>query len=265
MSDRFPMKMFDRVPVHAGRLNNVFHLFPSFTRSVQESAIFLARVAGAINYVFVGNMEAARRKRISKSAAVLVGFFIFHSLPNILLTSRSGRKKYSNYGVYQSGSRATRVIELFLLGAGLTHAVLSSKKSIMRIFSRRPLQEDTKSWEMLMTGTVIGLMMIVHLGHFRFSGAENAAPLDQKVVDLLDRRDNRVRNVLYWFFVITVAVHAWRGNTHPWLYRLGFRGGQVPVLHRVCQILIVLSSVLYSIPLTVENPRVPENRIIRVD
>lgn len=234
---------------------------------------FLYRVAGATNYFYLENIEGSNLRsslRISKSAAVLIGFYIFHAIPNILLASRSGRTKYSRYGHYHSRSNMTKVIETFLLGAVITHGFLSSKRAISRWFPGTASLQKNRSTEMFLTGSVIMFLLLFHLGHFRFIEKGNQ-DLDRAVMETLDRKHSRLRNGLYWIFVVTVGAHALRGNTRPWLCRLGFKGREVPVLHRVGQFLIVASSVLYSIPLVMENPygqlsrSVKGPRIISVD
>lgn len=219
--------------------------------------LFLSRVAGAINYMHIkGSASNGRGYRISKSGAVLVGFYIFHSLPNILLASRSGRGKYSLYARSNSSNTFTRVVEVFLLGAGLTHAVLSLKKMLMRWLSVEAKPASRKSTEMFVTGMIILFLMTFHLFDFRFSSRIKVEEdLDRQVLEVLDRKQNRVRNMLYLFFVATVAVHAWKGSSSPgWLYRLGFRGREISVLGKLCKLLIIVSSVLYCIPLGMENP-----------
>ena len=249
--------MSGKFPVDAHTLCINQSCFSRKLSSIAYPMLFLSRVAGAINYMHIKSSDSnGRGYRISKSGAVLVGFYIFHSLPNILLASRSGRRKYSLYSRSHSSNTFTRVVEVFLLGAGLTHAVLSSKKMLMRWLSGELKSLSGKSSEMLVTGLIILFLMTFHLLDFRFSSrVEEEEELDRKVLELLDREQNRVRNMLYWLFVATVAVHAWKGSSSPgWLYRLGFRRKEIPVLGKLCKCLIVVASVLYCIPLGMENP-----------
>lgn len=249
--------MSGKFPVDAHTLSINQSCFRSKLSSIAYPMLFLSRVAGAINYMHIKSSDSnGRAYRISKSGAVLVGFYIFHSLPNILLASRSGRRKYSLYSRSHSSNTFTRVVEVFLLGAGLTHAVLSSKKMLMRWLSLEAKPATRKSSEIFVTGLIILFLMTFHLLDFRFSSrVEVEEDLDRQVLEVLDRKQDRVRNMLYWFFVATVAVHAWRGSSSPgWLYRLGFRGKEISVLGELCKCLLLVASVLYCIPLGMENP-----------
>jgi succinate dehydrogenase hydrophobic anchor subunit len=108
---------------------------------------------------------------------------------------------------------------------------------------------------MMLTGSVILGLLVSHLFDFRLNPNEDEVHLDRQVMELLDQRHRRVKNALYWLMVLAVSVHAWRGNTKAWMYRLGFRGDrEISLLHRLCQVLILVSAGLYSIPLAMKNP-----------
>lgn len=197
------------------------------------------RILGAADYLTGLNGYGSLRSRqisISKSAAVLVGFFVFHSFPNVLLLTRSGREKYSNYGSFHSSSVATKLIEMFLLGAGVIHCTMALHKQA----SFGPKKS------MLISGVFILGLLMSHLIDFRFSSSKTS--LDQAVLSTLNSRLRK--KVAYSVFVLAVTIHAWRGATPAWLFRLGFRGKEeISFFHRACRSLIVLSAVLYHIPL----------------
>jgi succinate dehydrogenase hydrophobic anchor subunit len=235
-----------------------------------------ANIIGAANFVSSPGYPTKHqndRVRLSKSGAVLVGFFIFHSIPNILLTRESGRARYSKYGIYHSTSSLTKVIELFLLTAGITHGILATKKAYARLRNVGEPHPHGRTFEMMFTGTIISVFLVIHLFDFRFNEKEDEKHLDVQVLDSLDRRHNRLRNAIYWMFVISVGVHAWRGTTKAWFFRLGFRDKKETfALHRLCKCLILVGTVLYGIPLVLKNPYNQEpgspvrgRRIISVD
>ena len=218
--------------------------------------VFLKRVLGAINYVSnpPSDLITQRmRDRISKSAAVLVGFMLVHSVPNILLLTPRGRVLYSYYGSFHSGNPVTRVIELFLLGAGLTHGILATRISLMRWFSPGRVHDYGRPNEMMISGSLIVCLMLMHLLDFRFNPDLQMDSLDTFVLETLDQRHRQLKSLLYWLFIIVVAFHAWRGNTRAWLYRLGFRE-EISFLHKLCRVLIVVAFVLFCIPLMMKRP-----------
>ena len=233
---------FSAQPSSSGRLDRI---------------LFLVRLFGAIDYLSTpsdSRLRQRNRVRISKSAAVLVGFYIFHAFPNALLLTRKGREAYSLYGSHHSNSTSTRLIEVFLLGAALTHGVLGTRKALTRWMDPDSPHVHGRTGEMMLTGSVIVWLLLIHLFDFRFQ-QHSDADLDKQVLDAIDKRRKRVKNTLYWMFIIAVSVHAWRGNTKAWLFRLGFRGAtEITNLHRLCQACIVGSFGLYSIPLLMDNP-----------
>lgn len=220
---------------------------------------FLRRVLGAIDFISTppSDLISQRiRDRISKSAAVLVGFMIVHSAPNLLLLSKRGRILYSYYGQFHSGSLFTRLVELFLLGAGLTHGILATRMSLMRWFSPGRVHEYGHPKEMMVSGAVIVCCMLVHLLDFRFNATLDMKGLDTYVLETVDRRHNQLKALLYWLFIFSVAHHAWRGSTRAWLYRLGFRE-ELSFLHRLCRVLIVVAFGLFCIPLLMKGSDEP--------
>ena len=214
------------------------------------------RVVHAVNFVSASGYSEnhqRRRVRLSKSGAVLVGFFIFHSLPNALLLTKEGRAKYSAYGKYHSSSTVTKLIELFLLSAGLTHGIFAVLKGWDRFKSKNSDHPHSRLREMTITGSLIFILMAMHLFDFRLNPNEDERHLDAQVLELLDKRYRRMKNSLYWLLISSVFVHAWRGSTKAWLYRLGFRE-EIPVLHGLCKTLLAISGILYTIPLVMDNP-----------
>ena len=165
------------------------------------------------------------------------------------------------------------MIEIFLLTAGVTHGLLATKKAYLRFRNPREPHPHGRTFEMMITGSVIFALMVLHLFDFRFNANEDERHLDVQVLDCLDKRQNKIKNALYWMFVLSVSVHAWRGVTKAWLFRLGFRDkSEIFVLHRLCKGLILIGTVLYGIPLMLENPYNQEpgspvhgRRIISVD
>ena len=219
---------------------------------------FLVRVLKSIDYVTTPSAYLSsqrQRLRVSKSAAVLVGFYIFHSIPNLLLLTRKGRRRYTKYGRYHSGNPTTKLVEVFLFGAGLTHGVLASTKAIRRWRSPDGDHKRSRMGEMMLSGGVIMVLLVMHVLDFRFSKAK--LPLDRQVMEVLDQKRTRMKHLLYWLFVLSVTVHAWRGASRGWLYRLGFRK-EVPFLHGLCRFLIVFSFMTYTIPLWMDNPYNPQ-------
>ena len=219
---------------------------------------FCTRIIKAIDFVSSPGLKQAhqnQRVRISKSSAVLVGFFIFHSIPNALLLTKKGRRKYSTYGNYHSTSGTTKLIEMFLLAAALTHAVLGTKKAISRIRNPQEPHPHSRSGGMMLTGLFILVFMAMHLNDFRLNPNEDEIHLDAQVLETVDKRHARLKNTLYWLFVLSVAVHVWRGISPAWLYRLGFRGkGEITALYFLSRFLVVCGSGLYTIPLLMSNP-----------
>jgi hypothetical protein len=214
------------------------------------------RLLHAVNFFVVpDSLESHQRRRVrlSRSGAVLVGFLIFHSFPNVLLLTKRGRARYSHYGKYHSTSTVTKLIELFLLSGGATHGILSVKSAWDRLRSEDANHPHTHLNEMLITGSVIFFLLVMHLFDFRFDLNEDERHLDAQVLELLDKRYRRFKNTLYWSFIISVYVHAWRGCSKAWLFRLGFRE-EIPVLHKLCRFLLLVSGVLYTIPLVMDNP-----------
>jgi succinate dehydrogenase/fumarate reductase cytochrome b subunit len=194
-----------------------------------------------------------RRVRLSRSGAVLVGFFIFHAFPNALLLTAAGRRKYSHYGKYHSTSLITRFIELFLLAGGATHGILAIRKAFDRWKGKTEVHPHSSLVEMMLTGSIILSLMSMHLFDFRFDPNEDEQHLDEQVLDTLDRKYHRMKNAMYWVFIFTTFVHCWRGTTKAWLFRLGFRE-EIPLLHKLCRALLVSSLGLYMVPLLMENP-----------
>lgn len=225
---------------------------------VPRAVLFISRVVHAVNYISrpqYSQSHQRRRVRLSKSGAVLVGFLIFHSLPNALLFSMRGRLKYSQYGQYHSTSLGTKVVEVFLLSAGLTHAVLGTIKAFQRLIEgSHSLHPNSRTKEMILTGSLIFVLLSMHIFDFRFNPNKDDRHLDAQVLEMLDRRYHRLRNALYWLLVISVFIHAWRGATQPWLFRLGFAKSEIPMLHKLCRLLLLGSLTLYAIPLLMENP-----------
>jgi succinate dehydrogenase hydrophobic anchor subunit len=225
---------------------------------VKAGMTFLVRVLKSIDYVTTPSAELLRQRqrvRVSKSAAVLVGFYIFHSIPNLLLLTRKGRRRYTKYGRYHSGTLTTKLVEVFLLGAGLSHGVLASSKAIRRWRSPDGDHKRSRMGEMMISGGIIMVLLVMHVLDFRFSNAK--LPLDRQVMEVLDQKHRRVKHLLYWLFVLSVTVHAWRGASRGWLYRLGFRN-EGPFLHGLCRFLIMFSFTTYTIPLWMDNPYNPQ-------
>jgi len=206
---------------------------------------FLGRVANAANYL---SLSHSSRVRLSRTSAVLVGFYILHSIPNYLLLSREGRRLYSFYCHINTNSVPTRLVEIFLSGALVTHAFLGIRKSLAA--SSVPLHRNI----LFITGALMSGLISMHLMDFRFTPF--APKVDKQVLDLLNVKKRWSKNLLYWLFVVSVAVHAFKGvSSRAWFWRLGFRNkNEIHVLHRLSQGLIVLATLLYIIPLTMENP-----------
>ena len=195
------------------------------------------RILNAANYIGVCDSDERRlaQIRISKTAAVLVGFFIFHSLPNVLLLSAVGRKKYSLYGSFHACCLSTRFVETFLFGAVILHVVLAFRKQ---------LGSSVRKNDMLITGSAILGLLLSHLLDFRVK-REDTDPLDETVSKTVRRK-----KLLYSAFVLAVGVHAWRGATRAWLVRLGFTDrAEILFLHKLCRSLILGSFALYHIPI----------------
>ena len=220
-------------------------------------AQFIFRIMHAANYISrppFPESHQRRRVRLSKSGAVLVGFLIFHALPNGLLLTKMGRRKYSHYGKYHSTSLVTKLVEVFLLAAGLSHAVLGTRKAFLRFREGNANHPHSRTGEMMLTGSLIFILLGMHLFDFRLNPNEDERHLDAQVLEMLDKRYNRMKNLLYWLLLVSVFVHAWRGSTKPWLVRLGFLRNEIPVLRRICRALLLVSFGLYGIPLLMENP-----------
>lgn len=205
---------------------------------------FLGRVANAANY---GSLDQTARVRLSRTSAVLVGFYIFHALPNGLLLSREGRRLYSYYCHINTNSVPTRLVEIFLGGALLLHAFLGIRKSLSTV--KTPLHRNS----LFLTGGLISGLISMHLMDFRFTPF--VPKVDKQVLDLVNKT-KRSKNLLYWLFVLSVAFHAFKGVSSPaWVWRLGFKGKrEIQVVRRLSQALIIVSTFLYLIPLTMDNP-----------
>jgi succinate dehydrogenase/fumarate reductase cytochrome b subunit len=205
---------------------------------------FLGKVANAANYASVSQTA---RVRLSRTSAVLVGFYIFHAVPNYLLLSREGRRLYSYYCHINTNSVPTRLVEIFLGGAMLLHAFLGIRKSLST--SNPPLYRNS----LFITGGLISGLISMHLMDFRFTPF--VPKVDKQVLDLLNK-SKRSKNLLYWLFVLAVAFHAFKGVSSPaWIWRLGFRGKrEINILRRLSQALIIVSTFLYIIPLTMDSP-----------
>jgi hypothetical protein len=174
--------------------------------------------------------------RLNRSSAVLVGFYFAHSFPNLLLLSSCGKRRYSDYASHHRLSVLTRLIEFFLLGAGIVHSITGF---------RRAVQRRGGDQFMVVSGLgILGLMM-THLQDFRFADPPEKIPLSDTVTDTI-----RFRRFRYTLFVLLVAGHSWRGVSAGWLYRLGFRD---PVENRclliLTKFLIAISTLFYSIPI----------------
>jgi succinate dehydrogenase/fumarate reductase cytochrome b subunit len=208
----------------------------------------LGRIVAAADYVSPPSIpNEATRCRISKSAAVLVGFYIFHSFPNYFLLTKHGRRMYSYYGQMNSNSIPTRLIEIFLCGGFLVHAVLATRKVLSRGYKpaiRNPL---------LVSGMVIGGLVSMHLLDFRFKHHVLSTRLDDQVFHLLNAR--RSKYTLYWIFVLGVCFHVLKGMSRAWIRRLGFKGeGEVERIYRLSKFLVLIATGLYAIPLMMKTP-----------
>ena len=206
---------------------------------------FLGRVANATNYL---SLDHSSRIRLSRTSAVLVGFYIFHAIPNYLLLSREGRRLYSYYCHINTNSVPTRLVEIFLGGALATHAYLGVRQSISS--ETVPLHRNV----LFVTGALISGLISMHLMDFRFTPF--VPKVDKQVLDTLNVKNRWSKNFLYWLFVLSVAVHALKGvSSRAWLWRLGFRNKhEIRVLQKLSQALIIVATSLYVIPLTMDNP-----------
>ena len=226
--------------------NRVYsHARPGIVRRLVSLIEFLSRVANAANYL---SLSHSSRIRLSRTSAVLVGFYIFHSIPNYLLLSREGRRIYSYYCHINTNSVPTRLVEIFLSGALITHAYLGVRQSLAT--HAVPPHRNF----LFVTGALMSGLISMHLMDFRFTPF--VAKVDKQVLDALNGKKRGSKNLLYWLFVVSVAVHALKGvSSRAWFWRLGFRNKrEIHVLHRLCQGLIVVATLLYIIPLTMENP-----------
>ena len=217
---------------------------PSLISRLVSAVEFLGRVGNAANYA---SLSHSTRVRLSRTSAVLVGFYIFHAVPNWLLLSREGRRLYSYYCHINTNSIPTRLVEIFLGGALIVHAVLGVRQSLSNP-SIAPYRNI-----LLTTGVFMSGLLSMHLMDFRFTPF--VPKVDKQVLDLLSAA-KRSKNLLYWFFVLSVGIHAFKGvSSRAWFWRLGFRNKrEIRILHRLAQSLVIIATLLYMIPLTMENP-----------
>ena len=139
---------------------NNFRSRPGIQNRLISVIEFLGRVANATNYL---SLSHSSRVRLSRTSAVLVGFYIFHSIPNYLLLSREGRRLYSFYCHINTNSVPTRLVEIFLSGALVTHAFLGIRKSLAA--SSVPLHRNI----LFIKGALMSGLISMHLMDFRFT------------------------------------------------------------------------------------------------
>lgn len=197
---------------------------------------FLCKVFKAIDFVSspgMGTSQGNIRIRLAKTGAVLVGFMIFHSLPNLFFLFKN-HAAYDTYGADLSKSSWVVLVEIFLLLATVGHILLSLSKT-----------EINKP--QLFTGVLIAGLVWLHLVDFRFSVARSDS-LASAVLETVDRHKHVIKYLQYWSFILVVLLHAFRGVSVSWLSRLGLFE-EARILMPLTRVLLVVSTALYAVPL----------------
>jgi succinate dehydrogenase/fumarate reductase cytochrome b subunit len=199
--------------------------------------LFLWKVVRAIDYVSPPGMSSSQgnmRIRLAKSGAVLIGFMVFHSLPNLLLLTRY-HSGYDAYSRELAKTKWVKLVEIFLLLASVVHIGSSLFK-----YPRKPSQ--------LLSGSAIIILLTLHVMDFKFGVDVSKESLSSKVIELLDAHRSPIKYIQYCAFIATVLIHSLQGVSPSWMSRIGLNE-ESRVLVPLTRVLVILSIALYTTPL----------------
>ena len=194
---------------------------------MQSRREFLLKVLNAPNIVTGDN-------RMSRAAAFVFAFSFIHSLPNALLLLPRGAERYDNSVKDAHKLKLLPIFEVYLAISFIAHASLAVNSGIK---GRRVL--------LLITGAIISGFLFKHIRDFRLGDFRESTP-SQQLDKVLNKKPDEV---LYLLGVAAVAVHTYRGVNAAWLFRLGFRGEEIPHLIFLGRCMTALSTCLYTAPI----------------
>ena len=177
--------------------------------------------------------------RMSRASAFLVAFAFLHSLPNALLLLPNGFDLYDSKTQDMQSMRLLPLFEVYLAFAFLVHSFLAIRSSLSKPFKF--------VWFLVISGALLNCFLVKHLLDFRFGGFQTSQSSPGHIVS--SRLETTFEKFVYLAGVVLAGSHAFSGVRPAWLFRLGFRGDQIPAFSRITQALILSSTCLYLIPI----------------
>ena len=185
----------------------------------------LILILNSINFVSGDN-------RLSRAGAFLVLFTFIHSLPNIFLLF--DKHSYNQKARNMQSLPGLILVECYLFAAIVLHAILAVKSA-----QQKPISIVAVS------GSLLGAFIVKHLLDFRFGGFQQL----EVPSDALILFSNPMQRYLYLLGVFTAGIHVWKAAGPGFFYRLGLRQRSVSIARLVVQLMVLISTASYIIPI----------------
>ena len=190
---------------------------------------FILKVVHAPNFL-------TRENKLSRAGAFLFAFSVLHALPNaVLLFPGNGLQLYEDYAKQARGMWILPLFELYLLLSFIVHVLLA----VRAVLNRRSL-----GW-LSLSGMIMIIFLTKHLIDFRFADL-HANPQSTYLPQQL-----KPQKLFYVMGITATTVHVFGAIRPSWLFALDFRGDEISQLIGIGRFLLLVSSVLYLVPVLV--------------
>ena len=113
---------------------------------------------------------ATQPERMSRAAALLIGFYILHSIPNVFLLLSDGEEQYDSKAKDIHKIPGLILFELYFTVGFAVHASLAVKTALNKPVST-----------LLLTGIPLGAFIALHLADFRLSDFQTGTKAPHEV------------------------------------------------------------------------------------
>ena len=189
----------------------------------------ISRFLNAFNFV-------TRENKLSRAGAFLFVFSVLHALPNfVLLFPGFGLDWYQAYADHMRGMRILPLIEGYLALSFFVHIWFAA---------RAVLAKWSLGW-LSVTGGFMLIFLSKHLIDFRF------ADLDANPLTSLLPQQLKPQKIFYAMGIAAASLHVLMAIRPAWFFALDFRGTEISQLIGITRLLLLVSTILYLVPLVV--------------